>query len=181
MCSHTSGSRKLSAMQARHVGPAQAWAQEWTSHRAGLGADHAGQHAGQGAGQHVVQGAGQHAGHRAGHRAGMGKPGRRRPPCRPPRRHGQARAPQATVQATAQAWASQGAAGHPQGVALLYTAARHGSARPISAFVYSRATPIGVNLSRHRPPARGGPTIYERVVGLVEPPRIVGPPLAGGL
>jgi hypothetical protein len=32
-----------------------------------------------------------------------------------------------------------------------------------------------------RPPARGGPTIYERVVGPVEPPRIVGPPLAGGL
>src|SRR5579885_2687130 len=24
-----------------------------------------------------------------------------------------------------------------------------------------RATPIGVNLSRHRPPARGGPTIYD--------------------
>src|SRR5579883_290608 len=40
---------------------------------------------------------------------------------------------------------------------------------------------IGVNLSRPRPPARGGPTLDERVVGLVEPPRIVGPPLAGGL
>src|SRR5579885_2216927 len=75
-------------------------------------------------------------------------------------------------------------------------------------FVYSRATPIGVNLrppqatrkgwpyyrrapghpqgvallyTSPRPPARGGPTIDERVVGLVEPPRIVGPPLAGGL
>src|SRR5579885_3014288 len=44
-----------------------------------------------------------------------------------------------------------------------------------------RVPPIGVNLSRRRPPARGGPTLYERVVGLVEPPRIVGPPLAGGL
>ncbi len=112
-------------MQARHVGPAQAWAQAWTSHRAGLGADHAGMgadHAGMG--------------------AGRGKPGCR-PPCRHGCRPGQARAPQATVQATAQAWASQGAAGHPQGVALLYTAARHGSARPISAFVYSRATPCG--------------------------------------
>src|SRR5579885_894291 len=75
-------------------------------------------------------------------------------------------------------------------------------------FVYSRATPIGVNLrppqatrkgwpyyrrapghpqgvallyTSPRPPARGGPTIDERVVGLVEPPRRVGPPLAGGL
>src|SRR5579885_1088402 len=32
-----------------------------------------------------------------------------------------------------------------------------------------------------RPPARGGPTIYDVTVALVEPPYIVGPPLAGGL
>src|SRR5579883_217893 len=35
--------------------------------------------------------------------------------------------------------------------------------------------------ARRRPRARGGPTIYERVVGLVERSYIVGPPLAGGL
>src|SRR5579883_1316673 len=63
-------------------------------------------------------------------------------------------------------------------MALLYANASTGST---NSTVYSRATPIGVNLSRPRPPARGGPTIDERVVGLVEPPRRVGPPLAGGL
>ena len=39
----------------------------------------------------------------------------------------------------------------------------------------------GDHQGRPRPPARGGPTRDERVVGLVEPPRRVGPPLAGGL
>jgi len=34
---------------------------------------------------------------------------------------------------------------------------------------------------RHRPPARGGPTIYGRLVPLVERSSLVGPPLAGGL
>src|SRR5579885_2621838 len=33
----------------------------------------------------------------------------------------------------------------------------------------------------HRPPARGGPTIYDCVVWPGEPSYIVGPPLAGGL
>jgi hypothetical protein len=64
------------------------------------------------------------------------------------------------------------------------------------AVVYSRATPCGWParwLTRHgtmsgtlpctpaRPPARGGPTIHEVVVPLVERSSIVGPPLAGGL
>src|SRR5579884_1698234 len=35
--------------------------------------------------------------------------------------------------------------------------------------------------SRHRPAARGGPTIHETFVRLAEPSCIVGPPLAGGL
>src|SRR5579885_2397145 len=36
--------------------------------------------------------------------------------------------------------------------------------------------PPQATTGRRRPPARGGPTIYGRIVGLVEPPRIVGPP-----
>src|SRR5579885_3405876 len=48
-----------------------------------------------------------------------------------------------------------------------------------------QATPpqatAGCRPPRHRPPARGGPTIDEEAVPLVEPPYIVGPPLAGGL
>ena len=34
---------------------------------------------------------------------------------------------------------------------------------------------------QRRPPARGSPTLDGRLVPRVDPPRIVGPPLAGGL
>src|SRR5579885_3327757 len=76
---------------------------------------------------------------------------------------------------------SPAAPGHPQGVALLYTTPLYAE----RGHVYSRATPIGVNLSPCEGQAghpQGVALLYTMALQATRTPRIiVGPPLAGGL
>src|SRR5579885_2207840 len=76
---------------------------------------------------------------------------------------------------------SPAAPGHPQGVALLYTTPLYAE----RGHVYSRATPIGVNLSPCEGQAghpQGVALLYTTALQATRTPRIiVGPPLAGGL
>src|SRR5579875_387710 len=47
--------------------------------------------------------------------------------------------------------------------------------------VPARGAPLSVNSRPPRPPARGGPTIYDRSTSRTNASSLVGPPLAGGL